>query len=143
MDAKGNLFGTTFSGGNPACAGGGCGVMFERTPARPNGRWAERTIYAFSGPDGFAPSGSLSADASGSLYGMTVEGGGRGISQCGNFRCGEVFKLTPPAADKTAWSETILHSFSGAADGFGNFYGVFMNNGVVYGTADGVQWSQA
>ncbi len=136
MDPHGNLFGTTFFGGNGACYGG-CGVIFELTPpAKPGGEWTEKTIYAFNGPDGMAPSSPLDADASGSLYGVTVAGGGRGISKCDNFGCGEVFKLTPPAAGKTAWTETILHSFSGGADGFGNFCGVLMKDGVVYGSSD-------
>jgi len=96
-----------------------------------------KTIYAFNGPDGMAPSSPLDADAGGSLYGVTIEGGGRGLSECDNFGCGEVFKLTPPAAGKTAWTEKILHSFSGGADGFGNFCGVLVKDGVVYGSSDG------
>jgi uncharacterized repeat protein (TIGR03803 family) len=31
-DAKGNLYGTAFSGGNEHACGGGCGVVFELTP---------------------------------------------------------------------------------------------------------------
>ena len=33
IDAAGNLYGTTFFGGNPGCyLNGGCGVVFEITP---------------------------------------------------------------------------------------------------------------
>jgi hypothetical protein len=32
-----------------------------------------------------------------------------------------VFKLTPPAKGQTAWTETVLHSFTGGSDG-GNPY---------------------
>jgi uncharacterized repeat protein (TIGR03803 family) len=137
MDAKGNLFGTALSGGNSTCySGAGCGVIFELTPpAMPSGQWAENTIYAFSGPDGVAPSGSLSADSSGSLYGVTIAGGGRGIGRCGNFGCGEVFKLAPPAPGKKAWSETIPYSFGANEPGSRN--GVLVNKGVVYGTLVG------
>jgi hypothetical protein len=138
MDPHGNLFGTTLYGGNGACYGG-CGVTFELTPpAMPGGQWTEKTIYAFNGPDGMAPGSPLDADASGSLYGETIDGGGGGPpSECYNFGCGEVFKLTPPAPGKTAWTETILHSFSGGADGIGSFYGVLVKAGVVYAISDG------
>ncbi len=54
---------------------------------------------------------------------MTYDGGARGVY-------GVVFKLSPPAAGQTAWTQTILHSFTGAdgelptagliADGAGN-----------------------
>jgi uncharacterized repeat protein (TIGR03803 family) len=32
MDAAGNLYGTTYDGGDPTCPMYGCGVVFEITP---------------------------------------------------------------------------------------------------------------
>ncbi|MEJ0046475.1 MAG: choice-of-anchor tandem repeat GloVer-containing protein [Rhodospirillales bacterium] len=49
------------------------------------------------------------ADASGALYGTTTLGGYHGE--------GAIFKLTPPAAGQTAWTETVLYSFTGGTDG--------------------------
>jgi uncharacterized repeat protein (TIGR03803 family) len=57
-------------------------------------------------------------DASSTLYGTTSFGGGRGSRQCGSGGCGTVYRLDPPKAGQTQWSETILHRFS-ASDGEG------------------------
>jgi uncharacterized repeat protein (TIGR03803 family) len=83
-------------------------------------------IYVFQGgTDGQFPSSGLIADAQGRLYGATSQGG------ASNY--GTVYRLTPPAAGQTQWTEEILHSFSlsdGALpsgtlvmDAGGNLYG--------------------
>ena len=59
--------------------------------------------------DGFGPYAGLAFDSKGALYGTTYFGGTLGF--------GTVFKLTPPAPGKTAWTETILYSFKGGTDG--------------------------
>ena len=52
----------------------------------------ETLLHSFgSGEDGVTPKGGLVADAAGSLYGVTSEGGRASFG-------GTVFKLTPPAA---------------------------------------------
>jgi uncharacterized repeat protein (TIGR03803 family) len=91
-DTAGNLYGTTYQGGNKGnCFGGffysGCGTVFEVST---NGQ--ETQIHIFRGPDGEYPTGSLIRDASGRLYGTTGAGG----SCRSPYGCGVVFELTPP-----------------------------------------------
>ena len=67
-------------------------------------------LYSFKGqPDGANPQGTLIADTQGALYGTTVNGG--------SHNHGTVFTLTPPAAGQTQWTESVLYSFTGGADG--------------------------
>jgi uncharacterized repeat protein (TIGR03803 family) len=112
-DAAGNLYGTTFRGGN--CTE--CGTVFELGQ---NGR-SFKVLHDFTGQpaDGSNPVGDLFRDKSGNLWGTTLNGGSNNT--------GTVFEL-----DSTG-NETFLHSFSGSdgnypASGFvqdqaGNLYG--------------------
>lgn len=83
-DGAGNLYGTTFIGGDGSGSGcvGGCGTVFELSPNGAGG-WTETILHNFcenySGvncPDGQAPQAGLVLDAAGNLYGTTVNGGG-------------------------------------------------------------------
>jgi uncharacterized repeat protein (TIGR03803 family) len=131
-DGAGNLYWTTYSGG-----AGDHGTVFELTPpAAGKTAWTEKVIHSFHGKtNGAFPAAGLIADGAGNLYG-TASGG-----------CGVVFKLSPPPAGETIWTETVLHSFdltNGAdpqagliADGAGNLYGTTEqgganNDGVVF-----------
>jgi uncharacterized repeat protein (TIGR03803 family) len=80
-DKSGNLFGTTvFGGANNA------GIVYELSPTH-GGQWKERILYSFTGgTDGQYPTGSLTLDASGKLYGATSDGGKNGY--------GVVFEVT-------------------------------------------------
>jgi len=89
FDPAGNLYSTTFEGGNAspkACQGNGCGTAFELTPGT-SGLWTER-LFAFpqDGHLGIEPAASLLLDATGRAYGTTTSGG-EGI--------GVVFRITP------------------------------------------------
>jgi hypothetical protein len=67
FDAAGNLFGTTFEGGDPVCSEGlGCGTVFELSP-RSDGAWQRTTIFKFDGKDGAFPAAGLAMDAAGNL----------------------------------------------------------------------------
>jgi uncharacterized repeat protein (TIGR03803 family) len=136
FDSKGNLYGTTENGGNSECGGTGCGVVFQLSP-QSDGSWAETALYAFcslSGcADGEGPIGPLVRDSSGNLYGETFLGGT--YRNCNGDACGVVFKLD------TTGKETVLHSFTGGADGAfpsggliidtsGNLYGVTQEGGA-------------
>ena len=128
MDKTGALYGTTISGGS-----GSVGVVFKLTPpAAGQTAWTESVLYAFSGgTDGSIPESTLIEDSKGALYGTTTLGGANGV--------GTVFKLTPPAAGATGWTETVLHSFNAATDGGVPFGGLLMDNtGALYGTAAGL-----
>jgi uncharacterized repeat protein (TIGR03803 family) len=130
-DQAGNLFGTTTDGGSGSCTGG-CGVVFELTPA-PGGSWTETILYNFQGGnDGAAPSAGLVFDRAGNLYGTTISGGP-------SFD-GTVFQLTRSGG---SWTETVLHSFSGSdgaypvdslvLDDAGNLYGTTVFGGKFSG----------
>jgi len=129
MDAKGNLYGTTYYGGNPSCYDGinyGCGVVFEITASG-----TEKVLYAFSGgTDGANPQGGVIFDAEGNLYGTASQGGYSPNCPWPSIGCGTVFKLTPHG------SLTVLHSFSGQGpDGAKPQGGVIFDaEGNLYGT---------
>jgi len=131
---NGVLYGTTIGGGGFSgedCIFDGCGTIFSLTPPATGGPWAEAVLYSFTGAngDGASPSGDLVVDANGTLYGTCGTGGAGGD--------GTVYELAPPASPGGAWTETILHSFTGA-DGSGPQFGVALgSDGSLYGTARG------
>ncbi|HEX4159622.1 MAG TPA: choice-of-anchor tandem repeat GloVer-containing protein [Rhizomicrobium sp.] len=102
MDAKGNLYGTTYTGGSSNCNGSGCGTVFELATDG-----TETVRYSFQGgSDGMYLDGPLTADKKGNLYGSTLYGGN--IADCSKNGCGMVFRL---ATDGT---RTVLHEFTGS-----------------------------
>jgi uncharacterized repeat protein (TIGR03803 family) len=133
-DGKGNLYGTTAEGGTSgtACDGGGCGTVFELTSTG-NGQWIETILHNFenNGSDGYQPITSLVLDSKGNLYGTTPYGG----SNCPGGHCGVVFEL---ALANGQWTETVLHTFSGAStDGLIPIAGLVLDPaGNLYGTTD-------
>jgi uncharacterized repeat protein (TIGR03803 family) len=127
MDAEGNLYGTAPAGGTDQG-----GVVFELTP-NPDGSWTETRIYNFCAlrncADGDRPEAGLVMDAQGNLYGTTESGGLGGPPG----RNGVVFELSPTPP---TWTETVLHSFTGGADGTNPFAGLILDKqGNLYGTA--------
>lgn len=135
LGANGTLYGTTSEGGGGECnGGGGCGNVFSlRIPASTCKTtlcsWNETVLYAFAGGgDGGIPlSGPLVLDHTGSVYGTASLGG--------DYGKGVVYKLTPSGG---TWTETVLYSFTGGADGQTPNGGVtFDNAGNLYGTAVG------
>jgi uncharacterized repeat protein (TIGR03803 family) len=124
LDAAGNLYGTTASGGAY-----NSGTVFELTPAG-EGNWTETVLHNFNddGMDGFGPRASLIFDTAGNLYGTTILGGTYGY--------GTVFELTP--AGGGIWTETLLHSFAGSPDDGANPVAglVIGTSGILYGTTN-------
>jgi uncharacterized repeat protein (TIGR03803 family) len=134
-DKEGNLYGTTYGGGNLSCSPPfGCGTVFELSPpAEGQTAWKETVLYRFAGgSDGQNPEAGLIADDSGALYG-TTEGG-----EYGN--AGTVFKLTPPAKGQTNWTEAVLYNFCsqpGCSDGKNPYAGLIADKeGALYGTTE-------
>jgi uncharacterized repeat protein (TIGR03803 family) len=126
FDAAGNLYGTTVYGGSRKCPGG-CGVVYKLAH-NPKGGWTVGILHAFTGADGVNPLGGVILDATGNLYGTTLNGGA-------NNR-GTVFKLAPNP-DGT-WTENVLYSFKGAGDGSAPVAGlIFDATGNLYGTTQG------
>ncbi len=114
LDRKGNLYGTASWGGGPADAG----VVFKLSPSG-----KETVLYTFKGgsTDGFAPQTNVVLDQAGNIYGGTAIGG--------KDNQGVIYKLTPSG------QETILHSFTGRADGSFPTGVAIDSSGNLYGTA--------
>lgn len=122
-DASGNLYGTTQYGGGGICTFGGfsgCGTVFQLIPpSTRGGAWTENVLYRFQGgADGAFPSGGLLLDRAGNLYGTTAAGGNTATCYVGETGCGTVFRLRRPASAGGTWTETVLYTFQGGADGF-------------------------
>ena len=117
MDDRGALYGATM------------GTVFQLAPPMtPGGPWVEKILAGLYYPNGVV------LGPNGVLYGTASEGT---LGSC-NSACGSVFQLTPPTAPGGAWTETLLHLFTG-----GNYTEdgnqpdstpVLGPNGVLYGT---------
>jgi uncharacterized repeat protein (TIGR03803 family) len=120
MDAAGNLYGVTESGGL-----NGAGIAYELSPS-PGGGWTEAVLYNFS-RGGLYGNGTynLVKDAAGNLYGTAIAGGAYGW--------GSVFELSPGQGG--TWTLTELYSFGNGHDGQAPESGVVMDAaGNLYGT---------
>jgi uncharacterized repeat protein (TIGR03803 family) len=122
-DEQGNLYGTTYEGGN-SVDGVGQGVIFKLNIAAHE----ETVLHTFEGQsDGANPQAGLVQDSAGNFYGTTLNGG---VSNAGT-----VFELD------AAGTLTTLYNFTGGPDGaypyaglvldsIGNLYGVASQGGV-------------
>ena len=126
IDKSGNLYGTTFYGGEF-----GFGAVFELT-RESNGRWTGKTLYSFTGgADGANPYAGPTLDNAGNVYGTAVNGGiGFGSFGTGS---GTVFELTPNGEN---WTEKTVYQFgTNDYDGVNPFGGVVFDAvGNLYGT---------
>jgi uncharacterized repeat protein (TIGR03803 family) len=130
FDKKGNLYGTTYRGGD-----NGLGTVYKVTPSG-----TESVLYSFCSQreggdclDGAGPYAGLVFDKKDNLYGTTLFGGHNTYSSWGT-----VFELTPSG------EETVLYTFElpdGATpyaglvfDDKGNLYGTTYEGGYHYGT---------
>jgi uncharacterized repeat protein (TIGR03803 family) len=83
-----------------------------------------QTLYSLTGdPDGSLPNAGLVRDIHGNFFGTTYYGGA--------FNLGVVYKITPKG------EETVLHSFTGGADGAYPAAVLFAgSDGTLYGTTE-------
>jgi len=118
MDASGNLYGATISGGIEF------GTVFELMP-RQKGGWKEKTVYSFQAFEIQADPGFV-FDAAGNLYGSWFQ-----LYAC-NRACGTVFEIKNPGKNP---QEVDLYDFTGGGNGGEPMAGVTLDNkGNVYGT---------
>jgi uncharacterized repeat protein (TIGR03803 family) len=98
-DSKGNLYGTTETGGDLNCGQTGCGIVFKLDHTG-----KETILHMFKGgADGELAYAAPVIDGRGNLYGTTYMGGADGN--------GIAYKLT------VSGKESILHTFLGGTDG--------------------------
>jgi uncharacterized repeat protein (TIGR03803 family) len=125
LDGQGSLYGTTGGGGlncQQYLKGDDCGTVFKLRQTSP-GNWVKSTLYRFKGgTDGFVPTGNLTLDSSGNLYGTTYFGG----ITSPPFGNGTVYELSPAAGN--TWTENVLYRFTGFLDGG------YPTGGVVFDT---------
>lgn len=121
IDVKGSLYGTTQSGGAHSY-----GTVFSFDPSS----GVEKVLYSFCNTqdcaDGYGPMAGL-VNERGTFYGTTYFGGGTGCN--GTYGCGTVFSF-----DQRTGAETVLHAFSGGADGEYPSGDLMDLNGTLYGT---------
>lgn len=84
LDKAGNLYGTTYVGGDPDCYAIGCGAVFKLTPTSKG--WRETVLHAFYDHPGAFPNAGVILDGGGNVYGSTQGEG--------NSTFGSVFKIT-------------------------------------------------
>jgi len=115
---NGNFYGTTAFGGAYSNCIGGCGTVFEITPA------GEFTLlHSFTNYDGSEPLGGLVQGDDGNLYGTTAAGG-----RFGPGGLGSVFQISPGG------EFAMIHSFT-TSDGFDPGAGLIIGpDGAFYGT---------
>jgi uncharacterized repeat protein (TIGR03803 family) len=150
--ADGALYGVTKNGGSSSnCVlqggGTGCGTVFKlRLPAHvcrsTSCPWTENVLYVFPAPggsDGAFPSGDLTFDQQGNIYGTTSDGGSGACAGLFNAGCGTVYELTTSGG---SIQHTVLYAFQGPVDNYAD--GAFPESGVIldaagnlYGTAAG------
>jgi uncharacterized repeat protein (TIGR03803 family) len=129
FDAAGNLYGTTYQGGdNEVCGGSGCGTVFEMSPAAGD-HWKFDTLIDFNATNGALVSGPITIGPDGALYGTTMYGGANND--------GTIFSFTQQTG---AWQFASIYSFNNldglqpagniVLDEAGNIYGATYEGGA-------------
>ena len=118
IDSEGQLYGTTYSGGE--ILGVSNGTVFRLSP-----KGVITVLHSFtSGTDGAHPHAGVIEDSSGNFYGTTEAGGKYGL--------GTVYKLTRSGNN---YVESVLYSFTGQDDGKAPDGPLYLGaSGTLYGT---------
>jgi uncharacterized repeat protein (TIGR03803 family) len=123
FDAAGNLYGTSYSGGQYAY-----GTVYRLSPPKPGqSAWTPTILLSFDVADGYQPeTGNLVVDKAGRVFGVTRYGGDDNV--------GLAFELIPPKRKGDGWLDKTLTSFSGALGVFPNGALTADKSGTIYGT---------
>jgi uncharacterized repeat protein (TIGR03803 family) len=130
LDKNGNLYGTTYKGGQNS-GSRNAGTVFAVSATG-----SETVLHRFgaSKGDGKLPTSGLVMDKKGNLYGTTSAGGGDGFYGPGfscHEHCGTVYEVTAAGVEK------ILYTFKGwkKGDGAAPFASLILDSsGNLYGT---------
>ena len=128
LDSSGNFYGMGYGGVYYNCFYSSCGTVYEVSPAS-GGTYSEALLYDFQNiNDGYQPIGTLTRDAAGNLYGVTIYGGLTTVCFLG---CGTLFEISGGA-------KTALHTFQyGSGDGIYPGAGLTMDaSGNLFGTTE-------
>src|SRR5205085_1517685 len=120
IDAAGNLYGTTMTGGSDTDQG----VVFELSPLGRD-KWQFAKLHEFTETEGGTLEGGVVLDNSGDLLGAEFAGGGF---------YGTIYELSP--AGGGTWNEANLYNFiGGGVDGQGPWQNpIFDSGGNLFGT---------
>ena len=125
FDAAGDLFGTTLTGTGATADG----TVYEIAKVAGVYASAPVTLAVFTGPNGYGPSGALTADAQGNLFGTTAIGGANGF--------GTVFEIAKTGLVYASVPTTLV-SFTGANNGSNPYGSVLLDaNGDLFVTTEG------
>jgi uncharacterized repeat protein (TIGR03803 family) len=123
LDKRGNLYGTTNTGGAASCQ---CGLVFE---IKTSGK-DYRKLFSIQGSSGGSAmrASAIAFGANGTLYGTVYQGGYADV--------GVLFSLTP---SNSGYAYNVLHQFGGTSDdGWGPFAGIVADgHGHYFGTTVG------
>jgi uncharacterized repeat protein (TIGR03803 family) len=118
LDAAGNLYGTTGSGGQS-----GCGEIFELSPSM--GVWNATVLHTLSATDGCSPPAGLSFDSAGNLFGAAFS--------LGPSNCGTVFELSPSSG---TWNFNDIQAIAGGSAGCYPNGNIVLSGGKLYGITE-------
>jgi uncharacterized repeat protein (TIGR03803 family) len=127
LDSAGNLFGTTYRGGNS-----GYGSVFELRRSGKGYSSSVTTIASLGTPNGAAPLGGVVRDAAGNLYGTTYTGGAFGYGTVYTIRNGSSTITTLASFNNTDGANPAYGSL--AIDSQGNLFGTTQQGGNGTGT---------
>jgi len=135
VDPAGNLYGTA------------SGSAYELSPPTASKKdWSYKALYQFAdGNEGANPTdgayaeGPLVLGNDGAYYGMTEFGGSWNFCPVledfsEGTGCGTIYRLSPPAAGGTTWTEKAIYRFTGGDDGAYPITGLIVKDGALYGT---------
>jgi uncharacterized repeat protein (TIGR03803 family) len=128
-DARGNLYGTTFYGGEYDA-----GTVFKLHPT--SSGYTETIVHSFGyGQDGAYPIAGV-VEVDGTLYGTTLGGGTYSDYLCTHFGsvpsgCGTVYRVNPATG-----AERVLHAFGKIGDGSSPDAALLDVGDTLYGTTD-------
>lgn len=129
-DKRGNIYGTTFYGGEYDE-----GTLFKLHPT--SSGYSETILHSFGyGEDGAYPYSGV-IEVEGAIYGTTVGGGANTSQVCERYAgipngtCGTVYRVNPATGQ-----EHVLHSFGKVGDGSSPFAGLLDVGDTLYGTTD-------
>lgn len=123
MNASGELFGVTLYGGLYAQ-----GSFYKLTPS--GSSWTHKLLYSFGSPSksGYWPINLLPGPKTGTYYGGAI-GGGYCPLNCN----GTVYELTQPTSQGGSWTQSVLYTFQGSADGSLPYSLIKDSQGTLYG----------